>query len=44
MSELTINTADIAEAIRKNLDGFTPSLEQTQVGRVLEVGDGIARV
>ena len=44
MSELTINTADIAEAIRKNLDGFTPSLEQSQVGRVLEVGDGIARV
>ena len=44
MSELTINTADIAEAIRKNLAGFTPSLEQSQVGRVLEVGDGIARV
>ncbi len=44
MSELTINTADIAEAIRKNLDGFTPSLEESQVGRVLEVGDGIARV
>ena len=44
MSELTINTADIAETIRKNLDGFTPSLEQSQVGRVLEVGDGIASV
>ena len=44
MSELTINTADIAETIRKNLDGFTPSLEESQVGRVLEVGDGIARV
>ena len=44
MSELTINTADIAAAIRKNLDGFAPSLEQSQVGRVLAVGDGIARV
>ena len=44
MSELTIDTSDIASAIRKNLDGFEPSLEQTQVGRVLEVGDGIARV
>ena len=44
MSELTIDTSDIAAAIRKNLDGFEPSLEQTQVGRVLEVGDGIARV
>ena len=44
MTELTINTADIAAAIRKNLEGFEPSLEQSQVGRVLEVGDGIARV
>ena len=44
MSELTIDTSDIAAAIRKNLDSFEPSLEQTQVGRVLEVGDGIARV
>lgn len=39
-----INTADIAAAIEKNLAGFEPSLEQTQVGRILEVGDGIARV
>ena len=50
MSDLTINTAltintdDIAAAIRGNLDDFMPSLEQTTVGRVLEVGDGIARV
>ncbi len=44
MSDLTINTADIAAAIKSNLDGFSPSLEQTTVGRVLEVGDGIARV
>jgi len=44
MAELTINTADIAAAIQGNLEGFSPSLEQTTVGRVLEVGDGIARV
>ena len=44
MAELTINTAEIAAAIQKNLEGFEPSLEQTQVGRVLEGGDGIARV
>ncbi|MGZ0228989.1 MAG: F0F1 ATP synthase subunit alpha [Acidimicrobiales bacterium] len=44
MSELTINTGDIAEALRKNLEGFTPNVEQTQVGRITEVGDGIARV
>ena len=42
-SALTINTDDIAAAIRGNLDDFTPSLEQTTVGRVLEVGAGIAR-
>ena len=44
MAELTINTQDIATAIRKNLDGFEPSLASGQVGRVVEVGDGIARV
>ncbi len=43
-STLTIDTADIAAAIRANLEGFTPALEQSTVGRVLEVGDGIARV
>jgi F-type H+-transporting ATPase subunit alpha len=44
MAQLTINTADIAAALRRNLEGFAPSLEQTTVGRVIEVGDGIARV
>jgi F-type H+-transporting ATPase subunit alpha len=44
MADLTINTSDISAALQKNLDGFEPDLEVTQVGRVLEVGDGIARV
>ncbi len=44
MAELTINTADITAAIKKNLDGFAPDVALTQVGRVIEVGDGIARV
>jgi F-type H+/Na+-transporting ATPase subunit alpha len=44
MADLTINTDDIAAALRANLEGFTPSLESTQVGRIIEVGDGIARV
>jgi F-type H+-transporting ATPase subunit alpha len=44
MAELTINPNDITAALRKNLEGFSPSVEVTQVGRVLEVGDGIARV
>jgi len=44
MAELTINTADIAAALKKNLEGFSPDLEAAQVGRVIEVGDGIATV
>jgi len=44
MAELTINTADIAAALHKNLDGFTPDMTAAQVGRVIEVGDGIATV
>ena len=44
MPELTINADEIAAALRKHVDSFTPSLEQARVGRVLEVGDGIARV
>ena len=37
MSELTINTADIAAAIQKNLDSFEPSLEQTQVLSLIHI-------
>ncbi len=44
MSDLTINTNDITAALKANLDGFNPSLEEAQVGRITEVGDGIARV
>ncbi len=44
MAELTINTDDIAAALRANLEGFHPEMEMAQVGRVVEVGDGIATV
>ena len=44
MPELTINPDDIAAALRRHVESFSPSVEQAQVGRVLEVGDGIARV
>jgi F-type H+/Na+-transporting ATPase subunit alpha len=44
MAELTINTADITAVLKKQVEGFTPSIERERVGRVLEVGDGIARV
>ena len=44
MAELTLSAADIAAALTRNLEGFEPSLEARTVGRVAEVGDGIARV
>ncbi|KAG1647648.1 ATP synthase subunit alpha [Nymphon striatum] len=44
MSDLTIDTSAITAALTKNLDGFEPSLEASQVGHIVEVGDGIARV
>jgi len=44
MAELTIDPRDIAEALRRHVDSFRPETEREEVGRVLEVGDGIARV
>ena len=44
MAELTISADDITAALTKGLEGFEPSLEAKTVGRVTEVGDGIARV
>src|SRR3954451_5473623 len=44
MAELTINANDIAEALRKHVESFTPSTERQTVGRVLDVADGVARV
>jgi F-type H+/Na+-transporting ATPase subunit alpha len=44
MAELTINPADITAALRKSLDGFDPKVTANQVGRIIEVGDGIARI
>ena len=44
MSELTLSASDIASAITKGLEGYAPSVEARTVGRVAEIGDGIARV
>ena len=44
MAELTISASDIASALKQNLEGYEQSLEARTVGRVAEVGDGIARV
>jgi len=39
-----LDPADIAAALRKGLEGYNPTLAAQQVGRITEVGDGIARV
>jgi F-type H+-transporting ATPase subunit alpha len=44
MAELTIDAAEIAAALRKHVESFKPEVEREEVGRVLEAGDGIARV
>ncbi len=41
---LNLDPADIAEALRRNVESFTPSVDREEVGRVIETGDGIARV
>jgi len=44
MAELTFDPQTIAEALRKNVESWKPSVEREEVGRVVEAGDGIARV
>lgn len=44
MADITLSASDIAAAITKGLEGYKPSVEARTVGRVTEVGDGIARV
>jgi F-type H+-transporting ATPase subunit alpha len=41
---LNLDPASIAEALRKNVESWTPSLERQEIGEVIESGDGIARV
>jgi F-type H+-transporting ATPase subunit alpha len=41
---LNIDTASIAEALRKNVESWTPSVEREEVGRVTETADGVAQV
>jgi F-type H+-transporting ATPase subunit alpha len=41
---LNIDPASIADALRRNVESFEPSVEREEVGRVIETGDGIARV
>ena len=41
---LSLDPASIAEALRKNVERYTPEVSREEVGRVIESGDGIARV
>jgi F-type H+/Na+-transporting ATPase subunit alpha len=42
--ELTIKPEEIAEALKKHVESFKPSVTREEVGHVTEAGDGIARV
>jgi F-type H+-transporting ATPase subunit alpha len=44
MAELTINADDIAAALERNVTAYSAETAAEQVGRITEVGDGIARV
>jgi F-type H+-transporting ATPase subunit alpha len=44
VDELSFDPKDIAAALRKNVESYTPSVEREEVGRVIVTGDGVARV
>ena len=44
MTELTIRPEEIRSAIERNVQAYTPTTAREEVGRVIETGDGIARV
>jgi F-type H+-transporting ATPase subunit alpha len=44
MAELTIDAGEITAALRRHVAEYSPTVGAEQIGRVVEVGDGIARV
>ncbi len=44
MTELTIDASEITAALQRHVEEYTPAVGAEQIGRVMEVGDGIARV
>src|ERR1700722_3277811 len=44
MAVLTINADELPAALRRHVDDYTPEVGTEQVGRIVEVGDGIARI
>ncbi|MDR0714735.1 MAG: F0F1 ATP synthase subunit alpha [Bacteroidales bacterium] len=41
---VTINPAEVSEILKKQIEGFKTGVELEEVGTVLNVGDGIARI
>ncbi len=39
-----INPSEILEVLKKKISGFEPSFEEEEVGKAIQVGDGIAQV
>ena len=44
MAELTIDASEITQALERHVEDYTPAVGTEQIGRIVEVGDGIARV
>src|SRR5436853_1337299 len=44
MPDFHFDSEEIASVLRKHLEQYKPSVERQRVGRIIEVGDGIARV
>ena len=44
MADLTIRPEDVQNALDQVLRDFKPSIEREEVGRVIEAGDGVARI
>jgi F-type H+-transporting ATPase subunit alpha len=44
VAEPEFDPNEIAQALRRNVESWKPSVEREEVGRVIEAGDGIARV
>ncbi|HLI74614.1 MAG TPA: F0F1 ATP synthase subunit alpha [Acidimicrobiales bacterium] len=44
MAELTIDADEIAAVLQQHVAEYTPEVAAEQVGRITEVGDGIARI
>ncbi len=44
MADLLIDAKEIEDALRRHLEGELPAASVEEVGRVVEVGDGVARI